>query len=111
MLTLVNGAGSLAESLGFRPFHLQSARVLANARKISGFDFRDDMFEDGLERLIRSLQTEARLTTFGKFAMRRAVQRSADSRFLVEEAISENPSILDEPIDEPVFIFGMPRSG
>ena len=111
MLTLVNRAGSLAESLGFKPFRLESSRILANARKTSGFDFRDDMFEDGLERLIRSLQTEARLTTFGKFAMRRAVQRSADSRFLVEEAISENPSILDESIDEPVFIIGMPRSG
>ena len=85
--------------------------MLARARAVSGFDFRDDMFEDGLERLVQSLQTEARLSTFGKFAMRRALQRSADSRFLVERAISENPSILDESIDEPVFIIGMPRSG
>ena len=69
------------------------------------------MFEDGLERLVRSLHAEGRLNTFGKFAMRSALQRSADSRFLVEKAISENPSILDEPIDEPVFIIGMPRSG
>ena len=111
VLTLVNRAGSLAESLGLRPFRLRSGRILGRARAVSGFDFRDDMFEDGLERLIRSLQTEARLSTFGKFAMRRAVQRSADSRFLVEKAISGNPSILDEPIDEPVFIIGMPRSG
>lgn len=111
VLTLVNRAGGLADSLGFKPFRLESSRILANARKVSGFDFRDGMFEDGLERLIRSLQTEARLSPFGKFAMRRALQRSADSRFLVEKAISENPSILDERIDEPVFVIGMPRSG
>ena len=111
VLTLVNRAGGLADSLGFKPFRLRSSRILGRARAVSGFDFRDDMFDDGLERLIRSLQTEARLNPFGKFAMRRAVQRSADSRFLVEKAISENPSILEEPIDEPVFIIGMPRSG
>ena len=111
LLALFNRAGRLAESIGFRPFELQSDRILAGARKASGFDFRDNMFEDGLERLIRSLRTEARLNTFGKFAMRNALRRSANSRFLVEKAISENPSILDERIDEPVFIVGMPRSG
>ena len=35
----------------------------------------------------------------------------AESRFLVEKAIAERPEILEEPITEPVFIIGMPRSG
>ena len=111
VLTLANRAGHLAESIGIRPFELRSSRVLAKARQVSGFDFRDDAFEEGLERLIHSLRHETRLTTFGKFAMRNAVQRSANSRFLVEKAIADNPAILDEPIDGPVFIIGMPRSG
>ncbi len=111
VLTLVNRSGQLAESIGIRPFELRSSRVLAKARLTSGFDFRDDAFEEGLNRLIHSLRHETRLTPFGKFAMRNAVQRSATSRFLVEKAISENPAILDEPIDGPVFIIGMPRSG
>ena len=111
ILTLVNRAGRLAESIGIRPFELRSSRILARARQVSGFDFRDDAFEDGLDRLIRSLRHETRLTPFGKFAMRNAVQRSANSRFQVERAISETPAILDEPIKGPVFIIGMPRSG
>ena len=109
--TLVNRAGRLAESIGVRPFELRSSRILARARRVSRFDFRDGAFEEGLERLISSLRDEARLTTFGKFAMRNALQRSADSRFLVEKAISENPAILDEPVSDPVFIIGTPRSG
>ena len=108
---LINRAGRFAESIGLRPFELHSSRILAGARRVSGFDFRDDAFEKGLEHLIRSLRDEARLTTFGKFAMKNAVQRSATSRFQVEGAISENPAILDEPINDPVFIIGMPRSG
>ena len=111
LLTLVNRAGRLGESIGLRPFELRSSRILAKARQVSRYDFRDDMFEEGLERLIHSLRNETKLTTFGKFAMRHAVQRSANSRFQVEKAISENPAILDEPIKEPVFIIGMPRSG
>ncbi|MDE0005398.1 MAG: sulfotransferase [Rhodospirillaceae bacterium] len=111
MLSLFNRAGRLAESIGIRPFELRSDRILDRARRFSEFDFRDDMFLDGLERLIRSLDDEARLNTFGKFAMRNVLQRSANSRFLVEKAISENPAILDESIGEPVFIIGMPRSG
>ena len=111
LLRFFNRAGRLADSIGVRPFGLRSDRILAKARRISRFDFRDDILEDGLERLIRSLQAEARLSPFGQFAMRNALQRSANSRFLVEKAISENPSILDEPIEEPVVIIGMPRSG
>ena len=111
LLTLVNRAGRLAESIGVRPFEVRSSRILAKARQVSRYDFRDDMFEDGLDRLIHSLRNEARLTTFGKFALRNAVQRSANGRFQVEQAISENPAILDEPINDPVFIIGMPRSG
>lgn len=94
-----------------RPFELSSSRILAKARQVSEFDFRDDMFEDGLERLIHSVKNEARHTMFGKFALRNAVQRSANSRFQVEKAIAENPAILYEAIKEPVFIIGMPRSG
>ena len=111
VLRLANHAGRFAESIGIRPFELRSGRVLAKARQTTGYDFRDDAFEEGLERLIHSLRHETRLTPFGKFAMRNAVQRSANSRFLVEKAIAENPAILDEPIDGPVFIIGMPRSG
>lgn len=110
-VSLFNRAGRLAEFVGIRPFELRSGRILARAQRFSEFDFRDDMFLDGLERLIRSLQDEAGLGTFGKFAMRNVLQRSASSRFLVEKAISENPAIMDESIDEPVFIIGMPRSG
>ena len=111
VISSFNRVGQLAESIGIRPFELHSNRILAKARRLSGFDYCDDMFQNGLERLIRSLQTEARLSMFGKFAMRNVLQRSANSRFLVEKAISGNPAILDESIDEPVFIIGMPRSG
>ena len=110
-VSLVNRSGRVAESIGLRPFRFRPDRILAKARRVSGFDFRDDAFEEGLERLIRSMRDEAKLTPFGKLVMRNNMQRSANARFHVEKAISENPAILDEPIEGPVFIIGMPRSG
>ena len=58
VLRLANRAGRLADSIGIRPFELRSSRVLAKARQTSGFDFRDEAFEEGLDRLIHSLRHE-----------------------------------------------------
>ena len=66
---------------------------------------------DGLDRLVRSLESEARLSLFGRFAVRRTLQRAAESRFRVERALAERPEIADEEIRDPVFILGAPRSG
>ena len=61
--------------------------------------------------MIASVKAGARLNAFGKFAFKTLIQRMADARFKVEKAIAERPEILDDPITEPLFIIGMPRSG
>ena len=111
VLNLFNFAGRLAETVGLRPFDLRSERILAKAESVSGFEYRDAAFEQGLARLVQSMNGEARFNAFGKFANKNILQRGANARFQVEKAIAENPAILDEPITEPVFIIGMPRSG
>ncbi len=111
VLNLFNFAGRLAETVGLRPFDLRSERILAKAESVSGFEYRDAAFEQGLARLVQSMNGEARFNAFGKFANKNILQRGANARFQVEKAIAENSAILDEPITEPVFIIGMPRSG
>ncbi|MDE2976387.1 MAG: sulfotransferase, partial [Acidobacteriota bacterium] len=96
---------------GLKPFALAPERILENARRTSGFEVRDPMFREGLERLVHGLETHARLSTFGRLAARGTVQRSADSRSRVERAFAEHPGIGDEQVQAPVFIVGMPRSG
>ncbi len=110
-LKAVNRIGAVARRCGLRPFRLTPERILENARRASGFEVRDPMFLEGLERLVHGLETHARLSTFGRLAARGTVQRSADSRSRVERALSEHPEIGEEEIRAPVFIVGMPRSG
>lgn len=110
-LKVVNRVGAVVRRCGLKPFALATERMLENARRASGFEVRDPMFREGLERLVHGLETHARLTTFGRLAARGTVQRSADSRSRVESALAEHPEIGDESIRAPVFIVGMPRTG
>lgn len=106
-----NVAGSLLQRCGLSLVSLDPGAILDRARQTSGFAFDDPMLREGLDRLVRSLESEARLSLFGKFAIRRTLQRSAESRFRVERAFAERPEIADEDIRDPVFILGAPRSG
>ena len=110
-LKAVNALGSLMERCGIRPFELDRRRILAKAAEAAGHAYADSGLTEGLDQLVASIQADARLNPFGKFAFKTLLQRMADVRFKVERAIAEQPEILDEPITEPLFIIGMPRSG
>ncbi len=110
-LRAVNRVGAMVRRWGLKPFALDAERILENARQASGFDVRDPMFREGLARLVHGLESHARLTAFGRLAVRGTVQRMADSRSKVERTLAEHPEIGAEEIRAPVFIVGMPRSG
>lgn len=110
-LRIFNAAGAIAGRLGLDLFRLDRERILDKAARAAGFSFADDAMTEGLDRLIASLEADSGLNPFGAFALNRTIQRMAESRFRVEKAIAGRPEILEEPITEPVFIIGMPRSG
>ena len=110
-LKAANALGTLIQRCGIPLFELDRRRMLAKAAEAAGHAFADDCLTEGLDRLIASIQADAQLNPFGKFAVKTLLQRMADVRFKVERAIAERPEILDEPITEPLFIIGMPRSG
>ena len=110
-LKAINTVGALVEGCGIRLFELDRHRILAKAAETTGHAYADDGLTEGLDRLIASVKANARLNAFGKFAFKTLIQRMADARFKVEKAIAERPEILDDPITEPLFIIGMPRSG
>ena len=110
-LNLLNGLGNFIGHLGIDPFRIDADAILEKTARATGFSFEDAHFREGLDRLVAAVPSEGRLNTFGSFALKKALTRSVHSRFCVEREIVRNPDILAEPISEPVFIIGMPRTG
>src|SRR5215469_7303206 len=74
-------------------------------------DFADDSFVDPFEHLLEACNEEADLSGFGFRALRIDVLRCLRNLLQFDEIEASCPSVLSRPIQAPVFITGMPRSG
>ena len=90
---------------------LNSAAIIAEAEDRCGIADADAVFRINLERLVESLNSEARLPAWGEASARRAiVDRTAD-RLEGLKWLRDHPEIGEERIAQPVFLTGLPRSG
>ncbi len=103
--------GVLARS-GRRFLPLDARRMLATASRRTGLeDFGDDSFRDPLARLVRSIESEARLNLIGRIAAREDLTGMLMNRLFVERDRAQHPAIAREEVRRPLVILGMPRSG
>jgi hypothetical protein len=84
------------------------AAALKRARQ-TGFD--DASFVLPLRRLIASCNAESDLNSFGRGAVKFEIRRSLRNLLEFERREREDPAVLTRPIERPIFITGMPRSG
>src|SRR6187551_867291 len=86
-------------------------RLLRSARRSAGFeDFGSEPFLEPLQVLLDSLRS-APLNDLGNMIVRGTLLRSLIQRLRAEQWWSSHPEILDEPIEAPIVIVGMMRSG
>ena len=91
---------------------LSPADLMATARAEAGLDdFGDDSFRDGLERLCRSLNEEAKLNDVGKMALPQLMGKLLTNRLKIEDWYRRHPEIDDEQIVAPLIGLGLPRTG
>jgi len=74
-------------------------------------DFADRSFIRPFERLLEACDAEADLSMLGIRALRVDVLRFLRNLLRFEDFEAACPSVLSRPIQAPVFITGMPRSG
>ncbi len=65
----------------------------------------------GLDRYVRSLREEARLTLVGQEAARVGLVNLLVNRLEMTRHMARHPQILLERIERPLFVVGLPRSG
>lgn len=73
-------------------------------------DFGPDDYSAGLEVLLESYAREAKLTPLGAMVAREILRGALAARALSEAAWKERPC-ADIPIERPIFVTGLPRTG
>lgn len=109
-LKTVNTFGRALESAGIRAVSLDAQSILNRGEATTGYSLDEFLPRTGLETLVRSLNEEAKLSLFGRFALRSMLRRSVESRLNVGSSLSSLADKTQPEIREPVFIIGMPRS-
>jgi Sulfotransferase family len=112
VVRFLNKCGALLEKRGFK-WGLWSPTQLIEVAKhrCDTDDFGGGEFFEPLSRLLESCQREARLNLAGKLALRADVVRTLSNRLLMQRDRQLLPEILNQQINQPVFILGLPRSG
>lgn len=109
---LANLMGKPLGNLVFSNFRLNVDHMMSKACKKTGLkDFGQDTFLEGFEVLINSINNEANLTNVGEVAMHIILLNSLVVRLDVEEWIKKHPEALEERIEKPFMIAGLPRTG
>ncbi len=91
---------------------LESEVLVGEARRSTGLDdFGDGGWREGLDRLVAALNDEADLTEGGEDIMRLRLGMLLANRLRVTEEVRAHPAIVDEVIEGPLVIVGLPRTG
>jgi hypothetical protein len=86
--------------------------IAAAAVRTTGMDdFGGAAHEEGLRILCEDLVEHGGLTPEGNYMQRTQVKSALVGRLLSEHGFKEHPSYAEVPIERPIFVCGLPRTG
>jgi len=86
--------------------------IKAAAVRTTGLeDFGGSEHEEGLRLLCEDLVAHGGLTPEGNYMQRTFIKSALVGRLLAENGFKEHPSYADVPIERPIFVCGLPRTG
>ncbi|MDQ2802317.1 MAG: sulfotransferase [Pseudomonadota bacterium] len=110
--TVLAAADTLAAATGVLRRPLLPEPLLEDARRRTGLgDFGELDIMEPLSRLLEACATESDLSLVGRLATRWDVVRLLSNLLRMAEEERLHPAIVREPIERPIFITGLPRSG
>lgn len=108
----LNAGGRTLRRIGADPPSLEIDDLLRAARRRAGLnDLGAWPIDEPLERLLKSYRDEAALTTLGRITVRELIVSLLENLLLLEAERAAHPDIEREPVADPVFIVGLPRTG
>jgi hypothetical protein len=87
-------------------------KVIAAASAQTGLsEIGDPAILEGLRRLLEAYPKEARFTERGLQMAYGSLVANLAIRMKVEDWLKRHPELLERPIEKPMFVFGLPRTG
>ena len=109
---LINATGAGLGRFGVRWPRLSPETLMASARRKAGLsNFGDGRFLEGLRVLVDAFNARRDVHAFGRIFFREYVTSLLVNRLEIRADLARHPEILDVPVDRPLFITGLPRSG
>jgi hypothetical protein len=87
--------------------HESAARLVG----LDDFGVDDDNYREGLAVILDSYQREAGLTPLGSKISRVYLRGALAARLMAEAGWKQYPQYADVPIERPIFVTGLPRTG
>jgi len=91
---------------------LAAEQLIGAARQAAGLDdFGGDSFREGLDILVADINADTQRPA--EMVQRNAgmITKTLVDRLRVIDALARRPEVLNAPVERPVFVFGLPRSG
>ncbi|MEO0423699.1 MAG: sulfotransferase [Pseudomonadota bacterium] len=109
-----NSLGSAAAALGLRgdaDFSSESLRQGARRRAVGCYDFGFPPASDPLRHLTDAFLAESHASQTGRTAMREHLLELLTGRLRLSRRWHQQQNGAAEPIERPIFVFGLPRTG
>ena len=92
---------------------MQVSDIVAKARASTGLTDLGDASSmlEGLDVLVKASNTEARLSEVGAQRWEGSLVKFLANRLRIVDYLKQHPELTRRPIDKPLFVFGLPRTG
>jgi hypothetical protein len=111
-LCLFRAVDRISHLLRIFPRPLAAADMIGLSQRRTGLsDFGPQPFEESLTVLLEAYDRDADLSMLGRIAARWDALRFLSNLLLLRKTETDDPQILHQRIDQPIFIMGLPRSG
>ena len=91
---------------------INAKALLDAAQQATGLsNFGDPSYLDPLNRFVDALNNEAKLNARGEKSLEGNIIATLINRLKIEDHLAKHPELLQRPIEKPMFVFGLPRTG
>jgi hypothetical protein len=113
-IRMLNRVMGVVDKTGFRWKHLSADGLMSAAMKQTGLsDWGEDLdlFKQELDIRLKSYNEDAQLNFFGRYIIYESTLRLVANRLLSQRDFKAHPEILEQAVNRPLFVTGLPRTG